>query len=83
MHKEASFLIKAAILVARVVTLALYSMNVANALTTNMTMDTGPNMNKRMNMTAGGGNVRKSTHHKTTEITRGIIGTSLEITSVA
>jgi hypothetical protein len=83
MHKEPSFLIKGAILIAAVVRVALYIMNVPNTLSTNMTMNTGPNMNKTMNMTAGWGNVRKSTHHKTTEITRGIIGTSLELTCVA
>jgi hypothetical protein len=83
MHKEPSFLIKGAILIAAVVRVALYIMNIPNTLSTNMTMNTGPNMNKTMNTTAGWGNVRKSTHHETTEITRGIIGTSLELTCVA
>jgi hypothetical protein len=46
-------------MVAAVVTVSLYSMNVANALSTNMTMNSGPNMTKTM-----------STHHKTTEIKR-------------
>jgi hypothetical protein len=49
-------------MVAAVMTVSLYSMNVA--------MNSGPNMTKTMNLTAGLGNVTKSTHHKTTEIKR-------------
>jgi hypothetical protein len=36
----------------------------------NVAMNSGPNMTKTMNLTAGLGNVTKSTHHKTTEIKR-------------
>ena len=53
MHKQTSFLITGAILVAAVVTVALYNVNVANAQSANMT--------KTTNMTAGGGNMSKST----------------------
>ncbi|MFZ0514083.1 MAG: hypothetical protein WAM14_20930 [Candidatus Nitrosopolaris sp.] len=60
MHKQTSFLITGAILVAAVVTVALYNVNVANAQ--NMTKSTtGPNMTKTTNMTAGGGNMTKTT----------------------
>jgi hypothetical protein len=84
MYKHTTFLIRGAIMIAAVVTVALYSMNVANAQSTNMTKNmTGSNMTKSMNMTAGGGNmtksmnmtaaggnVTKSTHHKTSMIMR-------------
>jgi hypothetical protein len=52
--------------------ITIYSMDVANAQSTNTTKNmTGSNMSKTMNMTAGGGNMTKSTHHhRTTEITR-------------
>ncbi len=46
-----------AILVAAVVTVALYNVNVANAQSSNMIKTaniTGPNMTKTANMTAGG-----------------------------
>jgi hypothetical protein len=60
MHKKTSFLITGAILVATVVTVALYNVNIANAQSNNMTKSTtGPNMTKTMNMTAGGGNMTK------------------------
>jgi hypothetical protein len=42
-------------MVAAVVTVSLYSTNVANALSTNMTMNSGPNMTKTMNLTAASG----------------------------
>ena len=78
MYKRTTLLITGAIVIAAVVTVALYGMNVANAQSTNTTKNmTGSNMSKTMNMTksmnmtAGGGNMTKSTHHhRTTEITR-------------
>jgi hypothetical protein len=72
-YKQITFLITGAIMIAAVVTVALYSMNVANAQSTNMTgsnMSKSMNMTKSVDMTAGGGNITKSTHHKTREITR-------------
>ena len=61
MHKHTTFLIMGAIMIAAVVTVALYSMDFANAQSTNMTKNmTGSNMSKTMNMTAGGGNMTKS-----------------------
>jgi ABC-type lipoprotein release transport system permease subunit len=67
MYNHTTFLITAAIMITAVVTVALYSMSVANAQSTNMTKNiTGSS--KTMNMTAGGGNITKSTHHKTREI---------------
>ena len=50
------------ILVAAVVTVALYNVNVANAQSSNMTEKTmtGPNMTKTTNMTAGGSNMTQS-----------------------
>ena len=45
MHKQTSFLITGAILIAAVVTVALHNVNVANA---------------QANMTAGGGNMTKA-----------------------
>jgi hypothetical protein len=78
MYKHTTVLTTGAIVIAAVVTVALYSMIVANAQSTNMTknmtssnMSKTMNMTKPMNMTAGGGNMTKSTHHhRTTEITR-------------
>jgi hypothetical protein len=55
MYKQTSFLITGAILVAAIVTVALYSVNVANAQA-NMTAGGG----KLANMTAGGGNMTKA-----------------------
>jgi len=52
MNKQTSFLITAAILVAAVATVALYTVNAAIAQPTNMTAG-GGNMSKT-NMTAGG-----------------------------
>jgi predicted glycosyltransferase len=63
MHKQTPSLITGAILIASVVTVALYNVNVANAQSSNMTKTkimTGPNMPKTANMTAGGGNMTKS-----------------------
>jgi hypothetical protein len=54
------FLITAAILVAAIVTVALYDVRAANAQSSNMTNTktmTGPNMTKTANMTAGGHNM--------------------------
>jgi hypothetical protein len=72
MYRHTTVLTTGAIVIAAVVTVALYSTIVANAQSTNMTKNmTGSNMSKTMNMTAGGGNMTKSTHHhRTTEITR-------------
>jgi hypothetical protein len=51
MHNKTSFLITGAILVAAVVTVALYNVNIANAQSVNMTNSTtGANMTKTMNM---------------------------------
>ncbi len=50
MHKQTSFLITAAILIAAVATVALYTVNVANAQSANMTK----------NMTASAGNMTKT-----------------------
>jgi len=59
MHKKTSFLITGTIVMIAVVT--LYTVNVANAQSVNMTKNTtGQNMTKSMNMTAGGGNMTKS-----------------------
>ncbi|MGC2574138.1 MAG: hypothetical protein WA364_21710 [Candidatus Nitrosopolaris sp.] len=55
MYKQTSFLITGAILVAAIVTVALYNVNVANAQA-NMTAGGG----KLANMTAGGGNMTKA-----------------------
>jgi hypothetical protein len=58
------FLITAAVLVAAVVTVIVYNVNVANAQSSNMTKTktmTGPNMTKTTNMTASGGNMTKTT----------------------
>jgi hypothetical protein len=55
MYKQTSFLITGAILVAAIVTVALHSVNVANAQA-NMTAGGG----KLANMTAGGGNMTKA-----------------------
>jgi len=55
MYKQTSFLIMGAILVAAIVTVALYNVNVANAQA-NMTAGGG----KMANMTAGGGNMTKA-----------------------
>ncbi|MGC1928053.1 MAG: hypothetical protein WA667_03710 [Candidatus Nitrosopolaris sp.] len=61
MHNKTSFLITGAILIAAVVTVALYNVNIANAQSVNMTNSTtGANMTKTMNMTAGGGNMTKT-----------------------
>ena len=72
MYKRTTLLITGAIVMAAVVTVTLYGMNVANAQSTNTTKNmTGSNMSKTMNMTTGGGNMTKSTHHhRATEITR-------------
>jgi hypothetical protein len=71
MYKPITFLITGAIVISAVVTVALYGMNGANAQSTNMTKNmTGSNMSKTMNMTAGAGNITKSTHHHKSEITR-------------
>jgi hypothetical protein len=54
------FLITAAILVATIVTVALYNVSVTNAQSSNMTKTktmTRPNMTKTANMTAGGHNM--------------------------
>ena len=51
MHKQTSFLITAAILIAAVATVALYTVKAAIAQ---------PTMTKSTNMTAGGGNMTKS-----------------------
>jgi hypothetical protein len=64
MHKQTSFLITAAVLIAAVATVALYTANAAIAQptmtkSTNMTAG-GGNMTKSANMTAGGGNMTKS-----------------------
>jgi hypothetical protein len=61
MHKQISFLITAAILIAAVSTVALYTVNVANAQSANMTKNAtaaGGNMTK--NATAAGGNMTKN-----------------------
>jgi hypothetical protein len=55
MYKQTSFLITGAILVAAIVTVVLYNVNVANAQA-NMTAGAG----KLANMTAGGGNMTKA-----------------------
>ena len=55
MYKQTSFLITGAILVAAIVTVALYNVNVANGQA-NMTAGGG----KLANMTAGGGNMTKA-----------------------
>ena len=55
MHKQTSFLITGAILIAAVVTVALHNVNFANAQA-NMTAGGG----KLANMTAGGGNMTKA-----------------------
>jgi len=65
MHKQTSFLITAAILIAAVATVALYTVKAAIA---QPTMTKGPtnttagggNMTKSTNMTAGGGRLTKS-----------------------
>jgi hypothetical protein len=59
MHKQTSFLITAAVLIAAVATVALYTANAAIAQPANMTAG-GGNMTKSANMTAGGGNMTKS-----------------------
>jgi hypothetical protein len=56
MYKQTSFLITGAILVAAIVTVALYNVNVANAQA-NMTAGGG----KLANMTAGGGKLANMT----------------------
>jgi hypothetical protein len=66
MHKQKSFLITAAILIAAVATVALYTVKAAIAQPT-MTKSTnatagGGNMTKSTNTTAGGGNMTKSTN---------------------
>ena len=61
MRKQTLFLLTGAILVAAVLTEPLYSVNIANAQSVNMTNSTtGANMTKTMNMTAGGGNMTKT-----------------------
>jgi hypothetical protein len=55
MYKKTSFLITRSIVMAAVVTVTLYTVNVANAQLADV-----PNMTKSMNMTAGGGNMTKS-----------------------
>ncbi len=63
MHKQTPFLITGTILVAAVVTAALYNLSAATAQISNMTKTktmTGPNMTKTANMTAGGGNMTQS-----------------------
>jgi len=59
MHKQTLFLITAAVLVAAVATVALYTVNSAIAQPKNMTAAGGGNMSKT-NMTAGGGNMSKT-----------------------
>jgi len=71
MYKHITFLIAGTMVISVVVTVALYGMNGANAQNTNMTKNmTGSNMSKTMNMTAGTGNITKSTPHHKSEITR-------------
>jgi hypothetical protein len=63
MRKQTPYLITGAILVAAVVTVALYNMSAANAESSNMTKTTNmtsPNMAKTTNMTAGVGNMTQS-----------------------
>ncbi|HET7147410.1 MAG TPA: hypothetical protein VFI73_02820 [Candidatus Nitrosopolaris sp.] len=59
MHKQISFLITATILIAAVATVALYTVNVANAQSANMTMK-APGGNMTKNMTASAGNMTKN-----------------------
>jgi hypothetical protein len=61
MYKKTSFLITGTIVMAAVMTVTPYTVNVANAQSVNVTKNTtGQNMTKSMNMTAGGGNMTKS-----------------------
>jgi hypothetical protein len=55
MYKKTSFLITGSIVMAAVVTVTFYTVNVANAQLAHV-----PNMTKSMNMTAGGANMTKS-----------------------
>ena len=60
MHTQASFLITAAILIAAVATVALYTVNVANAQSANMTKSmTAPGGNMTKNATAAGNMTKK------------------------
>ena len=53
MHKQTSFLITVAILITAVATVALYTVNIANAQSANMTKSTtAPGGNMTKNMTA-------------------------------
>jgi hypothetical protein len=71
MDKHITFVLTGAMVICAVVTVAVYGMYGANAQSTNMTKNmTGSNMSNTMNMTAGAGNITKSTHHHKSEITR-------------
>ena len=66
MYKQTSFLITGAILVAAIVTVAIYNVNIAHGQA-NMTAGVG----KLANMTSGGGNLTKA------NMTTGPIGSAI------